>query len=421
MDLRGAVVVVTGASSGIGEATALRFARCGSAVVLAARRVERLEALAERIGSNGARALAVRCDVEEPAEVRALVARTHEAFGRCDVLVNNAGIPGGGPFRGLDAEHIERIVRVNLLGVLLVTKAFLPSMLERGRGHVVNVASLAGRFATPGSSVYGATKHGVVAFSESLYHELRPFGVLVTVVNPWFVSTEGFPQSDIPRRLLMPADRVARTIADVVRRGRVHPPSSRPPLDLSPPRFEAIPVPRGHRSRGRYPATVTQPHGRARGRHPKATRSEASALWPIADLWEQAPHATQAIDAVDVPATGIFGNDLEDPRERSHEGLPHLLTRHSLRRMQAEARHSGFDDGSLFAWSIPDAIVLHQDDPTPSTGLAKPNLVVRVLREDVVVSDHGSVDSAEPLRHFAPPQAAVAEELRLRGARARGA
>lgn len=220
MDLRGAVVVVTGSSSGIGEATALRFARSGSTLVLAARRLERLEALAARIASRGGRALAVACDVTEAADVAGLVERTHLAFGRCDVLVNNAGIPGGGPFRDLGAEQIERVVRVDLLGVLLVTKAFLPGMLERRTGHVVNVASLAGRFATPGSSVYGAAKHAVVAFSESLSYEVKPFGVLVTSVNPGLVATEGFPQTDIPSRLVMPADRVARTIVDVVGRGR---------------------------------------------------------------------------------------------------------------------------------------------------------------------------------------------------------
>ncbi len=220
MDPRGAVVVVTGASSGIGEATASRFARAGSRLVLAARRLERLEALAERIRSHGGEAIAVRCDVTEPRDVAALAEATGAAFGRCDVLVNNAGIPGGGPFRKLTTERIERVVRVNLLGVLLVTKAFLPIMLERRGGHVVNVASLAGRFATPGSSVYGATKHGVVAFSESLHFELKPFGVRVTVVNPGFTVTEGFSQADVPRPLVMPVDRVARTILDVVRRER---------------------------------------------------------------------------------------------------------------------------------------------------------------------------------------------------------
>ena len=220
MELPGAVVVVTGASSGIGEATALRFARAGSRVVLAARRLDRLEALAERIRSRGGTALPVRCDVTLAPEVAALVERTLEAFGACDVLVNNAGIPGAGPFRELTREQVDRVVQVNLLALMHVTMAFLPSMLERGSGRVVNVASLAGRFATPGSSVYGATKHGVVAFGESLYYELKPLGVLVTTVNPGFTRTEGFPQADIPAALVMDADRVARTLVDVVRRDR---------------------------------------------------------------------------------------------------------------------------------------------------------------------------------------------------------
>jgi short-subunit dehydrogenase len=220
VDLRGAVAVVTGASSGIGESTALLLARRGARVMVAARRLERLEALTERIGARGGEALPVRCDVAEPGDLAELVERTHEAYGRCDVLVNNAGIPGGGPFRTLPTAQIERVVRVNLLGVMLGTRAFLPMMLERGRGHIVNVASLAGRYATPGSAVYGASKHGVVAFGESLYYELKPFGILVTTVNPGFTKTEGFPQDDVPRPLVMRREHVAQVIVDVVLRGR---------------------------------------------------------------------------------------------------------------------------------------------------------------------------------------------------------
>jgi NADP-dependent 3-hydroxy acid dehydrogenase YdfG len=220
VELRDAVVVVTGASSGIGEATALRFARAGSRLVLAARRFDRLEALADRIRAHGGEALPVGCDVTVASDVRGLAEQTLDAFGRCDVLINNAGIPGGGWFDDVTAEQIERVVRVDLLGVMLVTKAFLPAMLARGAGHVVNVASLAGRFAAPGIAVYGAAKHGVVAFSEGLYHELKPSGILVTVVNPAFASTEGFPGADVPKPFLMRADRVAGTIVDVVRRGR---------------------------------------------------------------------------------------------------------------------------------------------------------------------------------------------------------
>ena len=220
MELRGAVVVVTGASSGFGERTALRFARAGSTVVLAARRLERLEALAARIDGRGGTALAVRCDVTVRGDIETLRDATLETFGRCNVLVNNAGIAGGGPFHYVSTEHLERLIATNLTGLVLGTKAFLPVMLEQGRGHVVNVASLAGRFATPGAAVYGATKHGVVAFSEALYHELHGTGVLVTSVNPGFSPTEGFRARGAPTPIVVDPDRVARLIVDVVHRGR---------------------------------------------------------------------------------------------------------------------------------------------------------------------------------------------------------
>lgn len=219
MQLRGAVVVVTGASAGIGAATAERFARAGSRVVLAARRLELLEELADRIGGRGGEALAVRCDVAEPSDLDALATTALERFGRVDAVVANAGIPGGGPFRDLPAERIERIVRVNVFGVMHTARAFLPALLERG-GHLVNVASLAGRYATPGSAVYAASKHAIVAFGESLSYELGPLGVRVTTVNPSFTATEAFAQRDVPKALLLSADRVARVIVDVVRRGR---------------------------------------------------------------------------------------------------------------------------------------------------------------------------------------------------------
>lgn len=216
--LRGAVVVVTGASSGIGESTASRFAAVGSTVVLAARRLDRLEEVARRIRSSGGEALPVRCDVTEASDREGLVDSVREAFGRCDVLVNSAGVPGGGPFRDRTPEQIDRVVAVNLLGLMQVTRAFLPTMLEQGAGHVVNVASLAGRFPMPGAEVYGATKHGVIAFSESLHASTHRRGVLVTAVNPAFVKTEGFPERR-PRILTLPVERVADAIVRVVREG----------------------------------------------------------------------------------------------------------------------------------------------------------------------------------------------------------
>lgn len=219
MQLRGTVAVVTGASAGIGEATALALAREGSKVVLAARRLDRLEALAERIERDGGSAVAVHCDVTDPKQVGSLPAVVQEAYGGCDVLVNNAGVPGGGAFHELSYEQIEQVVRVNALGVMYGTRAFLPGMLKRGRGHVVNVASIAGRYAAPGAAVYTATKHAVIAFSESLYYDAKPRGVLVTAINPGFVSTEGFPQWHLPSRIVMKPERVADAIVKIVREG----------------------------------------------------------------------------------------------------------------------------------------------------------------------------------------------------------
>lgn len=221
MAVRGTVSVVTGASSGIGWATAVAFARRGSTVVAAARRKDRLDELVAGIEARGGSAVAVPCDVAERSQVSALAERVLGEFGRCDVLVNNAGISQRGPFADIALDQIERVVRVNYLGVLYGTKAFLPAMLDAGRGHVVNVASLAGRFATPGSGVYSSTKHAVVAFSESLHYELHGTGILVTAVNPGFVETEGFPHRGAERRLgVMQPERIAELIAKVVETGK---------------------------------------------------------------------------------------------------------------------------------------------------------------------------------------------------------
>jgi NADP-dependent 3-hydroxy acid dehydrogenase YdfG len=218
VELRGKVVVVTGASAGIGEATAVAFAKRGAKVVLAARRRERLESLADRIERAGGTVFVLPCDVTDADQVQRLPGVVEQAFGPADVLVNNAGIPGGGELPTLTFEQIEAVVRVNLLGVLFGTRAFLPGMLARGHGHVVNMASLAGRFAAPGASVYSATKHAVVAFSEALNYDTEARGVLVTTVNPAFVVTEGFPHADVPPPVLLEADRVGEAVVRVVRK-----------------------------------------------------------------------------------------------------------------------------------------------------------------------------------------------------------
>ena len=218
--LPGAVVVVTGASSGIGRTTALAFARAGSTVVLAARRRERLTGLAEQIQGHGGHALAVACDVTSWESMQSLADEVKREFGRCDVLINNAGIPGGGTFDELSVERLRLVLDTNLLGTVHGVKAFLPMMLEAGRGHIVNLASLAGRHAVPKAAIYSASKHGVVALSESLDYEFQDRNIRVTAVNPAFVATEGFPQDDRPAKLVMKPETIADVIVDVVRRGR---------------------------------------------------------------------------------------------------------------------------------------------------------------------------------------------------------
>jgi NADP-dependent 3-hydroxy acid dehydrogenase YdfG len=190
IDLSNQVVAVTGASSGIGEATALACARAGAAVALAARRVDRVQALAERIVGEGGRAIAVSTDVGVEEQARAFVQRTHAELGRLDVLVNNAGVMLLGPIENAPTEEWRRMIDANVLGLLYCTHAALPLMRAQGGGHIVNVSSVAGRVARAGSGVYNLTKFGVGAFSESLRQECVPLGVRVTTIEPGAVSTE---------------------------------------------------------------------------------------------------------------------------------------------------------------------------------------------------------------------------------------
>ena len=188
--LDGKVAAVTGASSGIGEATALALAAEGCAVALAARRRDRIEALAERIGADGGKAIAIETDVADEASANAFVQRTYEELGRLDILVNNAGVMLLGPMAGADTEEWRRMIEVNGLGLLYCTHAALPVMGAAGSGHIVNVASVAGRVASMGVGVYNFTKFGVVGLSEALRQECSRANVRVTVIEPGFTDTE---------------------------------------------------------------------------------------------------------------------------------------------------------------------------------------------------------------------------------------
>jgi NADP-dependent 3-hydroxy acid dehydrogenase YdfG len=188
--IAGKVALVTGASSGIGEATAEQLAAAGAKVALVARRKDRIDALAEKIASNGGTALAIEADVTDEATANDAVKRTADELGALDFLVNNAGVMLLGPVAGADTEHWRRMIDVNLLGLLYCTHAALPIMGEAGSGHIVNVSSVAGRTAAMGSAVYNMTKWGVVGFSEGLRQEVLHANVRVTIIEPGFVETE---------------------------------------------------------------------------------------------------------------------------------------------------------------------------------------------------------------------------------------
>jgi NADP-dependent 3-hydroxy acid dehydrogenase YdfG len=188
--LAGKVALVTGASSGIGEATALALAAAQARVVVAGRRAERLTALVARIEAAGGEAFAVPTDVAVEEQARSMVLRAHERWGKLDLLVNNAGLMLQAMIDGADTEEWRRMIGVNLLGLMYATHAALPLMKAQGQGHIVNLSSVAGRIANPRVAVYAATKFGVCAFSDALRKEVRKDGIRVTVIEPGIVATE---------------------------------------------------------------------------------------------------------------------------------------------------------------------------------------------------------------------------------------
>jgi NADP-dependent 3-hydroxy acid dehydrogenase YdfG len=194
--LDGTVALVTGASSGIGEATARALAAQGAKVAVAARRLERLERLAAEIGGAGHTALAIQSDITDQGQATAAVDRTVDELGRLDIVVNNAGQMLLGPIEDAPTEEWDRMIDLNLKGLISTTHAALPHLLsaaedsERGCADLVNISSVAGRVARAGSGVYNLTKHGVGAFSESFRQEFADRKVRSTIIEPGAVDTE---------------------------------------------------------------------------------------------------------------------------------------------------------------------------------------------------------------------------------------
>lgn len=214
------VVVITGASSGLGEATARRLAQGGAKLVLGARRMERLQALAKELGLDDQ--AVVKTDVTHSDQVEALIERAIKLHGRIDVLLNNAGVMPHSPLARLKVEEWEQMIDVNIKGVLYGITAAMPHMTSQKSGQIINVSSVAGHKVRPGSVVYSATKHAVRIISEGLRQEVKPYNIRSTIISPGAVATE-LPNSisekdvsdavhDFYEQYAIPADSFARAV-----------------------------------------------------------------------------------------------------------------------------------------------------------------------------------------------------------------
>ena len=188
-NIEGRVVVITGASSGLGEATARHLSALGARVVLGARRADRLQALADEL-NRGGKALAVATDVTDRVQVKRLVEAGVQTYGRIDVMVNNAGLMPQSMLERLKIDEWDRMIDVNIKGVLYGIAAALPHMTAQKSGHFINVSSVAGHKVRPGGTVYSATKHAVRVISEGLRQEVKPYNIRTTLVSPGAVDTE---------------------------------------------------------------------------------------------------------------------------------------------------------------------------------------------------------------------------------------
>ncbi len=222
-NIQGKVVVITGASSGLGEATARDLSAQGATVVLGARRADRIKSLADELTRRGGKALAVPTDVIHSEQVKKLVDRAVQAYGRIDVMINNAGLMPQSPLERLRIDEWDRMIDVNVKGVLYGIAAALPYMKQRKSGHIINVSSVAGHKVRAGGAVYAATKHAVLALSEGLRQEVKPYNIRTTVISPGAVATElpnTISEPDVAEsfhkfyeEFAIPADSFARAVA----------------------------------------------------------------------------------------------------------------------------------------------------------------------------------------------------------------
>jgi len=189
-NISGKVIVITGASSGLGEAAARHLSKEGAVVVLAARRVDRIQSITKEINGNGGKALAITTDVTKYDEVKSLVDTAVNEYGRIDVIINNAGLMPHSPLNRLKINEWDKMIDVNIKGVLYGIAAVLPYMLKQKSGHIINVSSVAGHKVGTNGVVYAATKYAVRAISEGLRQEVKPYNLRTTIISPGAVDTE---------------------------------------------------------------------------------------------------------------------------------------------------------------------------------------------------------------------------------------
>jgi len=221
-NIEGKVVVITGASSGLGEATARLLSAQGASVVLGARHADRIQALADELTGNGGKALAIPTDVTHYDQVKTLVDAAVQAYGRVDVMINNAGLMPLSPLERLKIDDWNQMIDVNIKGMLYGIAAALPYMKQQKAGHIINVSSVAGHKVRPGNAVYAATKAAVLSISEGLRQEVKPYNIRTTVISPGAVATElpnSVTEPDIAEiaqksyEIAIPADSFARAVA----------------------------------------------------------------------------------------------------------------------------------------------------------------------------------------------------------------
>jgi NADP-dependent 3-hydroxy acid dehydrogenase YdfG len=211
-NIEGKVVVITGASSGLGEATARLLSAQGASVVLGARRVDRIQSLADELTRSGGKALAIPTDVTDYDQVKRLVDAAVQTYGRIDVMINNAGLMPHSPLERLKIDDWNRMIDVNIKGVLYGIAAALPHMKQQKSGHIINVSSVAGHKVRPGSAVYAATKTAVRVISEGLRQEVKPYNIRTTVISPGALATElpnSITEPDIAENIRKFVDEVA--------------------------------------------------------------------------------------------------------------------------------------------------------------------------------------------------------------------